>query len=260
MHAGSMKDKVVVIGDGAGNLGGLISRVFAADGAKAIVVHYDNDTARDAAEETIAAARASGAEVLAFHGDLTKVDEIERLFDETTRTFGRVDVAVNATGMAIRKPFIEVSEDDYDSAFAANSKAAFFFMREAGKRLSDGGRLCTIVTSSSDTCRDDCSVYEGSKAPVEHFTRALARELGERGISVTAVAPGPMPGPMDVSSIGDQAGSGAEKDDRTAVVLGKFTRTGLTEPRDVVSLVQYLVTEGRWITGQTIRVNGGHTI
>ncbi|PHV07067.1 short chain dehydrogenase [Janthinobacterium sp. BJB412] len=255
MSASTIQDKVILIGGGAKNLGGAMARHFAANGAAAIVVHYNSTATRAAAEETVAAVKAAGAQALAVQGDLTRVGEVSRLFDEAIGAFGRIDIAINTTGMVIKKPFGEIAEADYDQIFAINSKAAFFFMQEAGKKLSDGGKLCTIVTSLLGAFTGLYSVYAGSKAPVEHFTRAAAKEFGERGISVTAVAPGPMETPF---FYGQETAESAQYN-QTAAALSKFTRTGLTEPQDIVTLVQYLVTDGWWITGQTILANGGYT-
>ncbi|SFM61319.1 SDR family oxidoreductase [Rugamonas rubra] len=255
MSASTIQDKVILIGGGAKNLGGAMARHFAANGAAAIVVHYNSTATRAAAEDTVAAVKAAGAQAMAVQGDLTRVGEVSRLFDEAIGAFGRIDIAINTTGMVIKKPFGEIAEADYDQIFAINSKAAFFFMQEAGKKLSDGGKLCTIVTSLLGAFTGLYSVYAGSKAPVEHFTRAAAKEFGERGISVTAVAPGPMETPF---FYGQETAESAQYN-QTAAALSKFTRTGLTEPQDIVTLVQYLVTDGWWITGQTILANGGYT-
>ncbi|MFZ6861157.1 SDR family oxidoreductase [Undibacterium sp. Ji67W] len=255
MTASTIQDKVIVIGGGAKNLGGAMARHFAANGARAIVVHYNSDSTRGDAEDTVSAIKATGAQAIAVQGDLTKVDQVRRLFDEAIKTFGHIDIAINTTGMVIKKPFGDIAESDYDHIFAINSKAAFFFMQEAGKKLVDGGKLCTIVTSLLGAFTGYYSIYAGSKAPVEHFTRAAAREFGERGISVTAVAPGPMETPF---FYGQETPESAAYN-QTAAALSKFTRTGLTEPQDIVTLVQYLVTDGWWITGQTILANGGYT-
>lgn len=251
----SLKDKVILIGGGAKNLGGGMARHFAANGARAIVVHYNSSATRAAALETVAAVQAAGAKALAVQGDLTQVKEVTRLFDEAIKAFGQIDIAINTTGMVIKKPLGDITESDYDTMFAINSKAAFFFIQEAGKKLVEGGKLCTIVTSLLAAYTGLYSIYAGSKAPVEHFTRAASKEFGERGISVTAVAPGPMETPF---FYGQESAQSAQYN-QTAAALSKFTRTGLTEPQDIVTLVQYLVTDGWWITGQTILANGGYT-
>jgi NAD(P)-dependent dehydrogenase (short-subunit alcohol dehydrogenase family) len=139
----------------------------------------------------VKAAQAAGGDVFAMQGDLTKVSEVARLFDEAMNHYGHVDIGVNTVGKVLKKPFVETTEEEYDSMFAINSKAAYFFIQEAGKRMNDGGKIITILTSLLAAFTGLYSSYAGSKAPVEHFTRAAAKELGPRGISVDNVAPGP---------------------------------------------------------------------
>jgi NAD(P)-dependent dehydrogenase (short-subunit alcohol dehydrogenase family) len=131
----------------------------------------------------------------------------------------------------------------------------FGLIREAGRHLSDGGKLCTIVTSLLGAFTGFYSIYAGAKAPVEHFTRAASKEFGSRGISVTAVAPGP----MDTPFFYGQESKDAVAYHQQAADLSKFTKSGLTTPEDIVPLVRFLVSEGWWITGQTILANGGYT-
>ena len=114
----SIKGKVVIVGGGAKNLGGMISRDMAAQGAAAVTVHYNSPDSKDAADETVAAVEASGAKAIAVQGDLTKPETCAALFDATLAEFGQADIAVNTTGMVIKKPIVEVSESDYDKIFA----------------------------------------------------------------------------------------------------------------------------------------------
>lgn len=251
----TLQDKVVVVGGGAKNLGGLISRDLAGHGAKAIVVHFNSDGTMKAAEETVAAVKALGADAFAIQGDLTKADENRRLFAEAKARFGRVDIAVNTTGMVIKKPILECTEADYDKIFAINSKAAFFFLQEAGRTLENGGKIVTLVSSLLAAYTPFYAIYPGSKAPIEHFTRAASKEFGERGISVNAIGPGP----MDTPFFYGQESKEAVAYHSTAAALSAFTRTGLTHIEDIAPIVRFLVTEGWWITGQCIFANGGYT-
>lgn len=251
----SIKGKTVLIAGGAKNLGGLIARDLAAQGAQEIVVHYNSEASRAAAEETVAAVEAAGAVAYALQGDLTTADAVRALFTNAKEVMGRIDIAINTTGMVIKKPFPDITEEDYDRIFAINSKTAFFFIQEAGKHLSDGGKLTTIVTSLLGAFTGLYSIYAGSKAPVEHFTRAASKEFGARGISVTAIAPGPMETPFFYGQ--ENAESAAYN--QSAADLSKYTKTGLTDPTDIVPLVRFLVSDGWWITGQTILANGGYT-
>ncbi len=249
MIAHTLKDRVVVVGAGAKNLGGLISRTFAAHGAK-IVVHYNSDGTKGAADETVAAVKADGSDAFAVQGDLTKVAEVVRLFDEAVNRFGRVDIAINTVGKVLKKPFVETTEEEYDQMFAINSKAAYFFIQEAGKRISEGtgGKIITIVTSLLAAFTGLYSTYAGAKAPVEHFTRAAAKEFGPRGISVNNVAPGPMDTPFFYP---------AETDQAVAFHKSQSMNGELTKIEDIVPIVKFLTTDGWWITGQTLFANGG---
>ncbi|MBW4594861.1 MAG: SDR family oxidoreductase [Brasilonema angustatum HA4187-MV1] len=250
----SLQGKVAIVGGGAKNLGGLISKMLADQGAK-IVVHYNSVSSKATADQMVATIKAVGSDAFAIQGDLTQVSNVTQLFDAAIQHFGQVDIAINTAGMVIKKPFTEISEQDYDQIFAINAKAAFFFMQEAGKRLTDGGKICTIVTSLLAAFTGYYSIYAGSKAPVEHFTRAASKEFGSRGISVTAVAPGPMETPF---FYGQETTESAAYH-QAAADLSKFTKTGLTDINDIAPLVLFLVTDGWWITGQTIFANGGYT-
>ncbi|TYO91793.1 NAD(P)-dependent dehydrogenase (short-subunit alcohol dehydrogenase family) [Elizabethkingia miricola] len=249
MSKNDLKNKVVLIAGGAKNLGGLLSRDFAAKGAK-LAIHYNSDATKADAEKTLADVQAAGAEAFLFQSDLTKIENITKLFDETVSRFGGVDIAINTVGMVLKKPFTETTEAEYDQMSDINSKVAYFFIQESGKKLNDNGKICTIVTSLLAAYTGLYSTYEGMKAPVEHFTRAASKEFGDRGISVTAVAPGP----MDTPFFYGQESSDAVAYHKSASALG-----GLTDIKDIAPLVEFLVSDGWWITGQTIFANGGYT-
>ena len=249
-----LKNKVVLIGGGAKNLGGLISKTFANEGAK-IIVHYNSNSTKKDAEATVADIKKNGGEAFEIQGDFTKPSEVAKVFAEGKSKFGRIDIAINTVGKVLKKPIIEVSEEDYNSMSDINGKAAYFFLKEAGKNLSDNGKICTIVTSLLSAYTPYYSSYAGTKAPVEHFTRAASFEFGQKGISVTAVGPGPMNTPFFYG----QETKEAVEYHKSAPALAKFSKTGLTDIEDIVPLVKFLVTDGWWITGQTILANGGYT-
>lgn len=150
-------------------MGGLISRDLAAQGARAVAVHYNSESTRSAAEETASAVSAAGATAQLFQADLTSPAAVKKLFDDAEEGLGSIDIAINTTGMVIKKPFPEITEEDYDKIFAINAKTAFFFIQQAGARLSDRGKIVTLVTSLLSAFTGLYSIYAGSKAPVEHF-------------------------------------------------------------------------------------------
>ena len=183
----SIQGKTVLIAGGAKNLGGLIARDLARHGARAVAIHYNSDVTRAAAEETVAALKAAGAQAVAFRADLRRAGAMEALFADVVRAVGRPDIAINTIGKVLKKPFTEITEAEYDDMAEVNAKTAFFFLREAGKHVNDHGRIVTLVTSLLGAFTPFYAAYAGTKAPVEHFTRAAAKEFGARGISVTAV-------------------------------------------------------------------------
>lgn len=250
-----IKDKAVLIAGGAKNLGGLIARDLAQQGARAVAIHYNSDATGAAAQETLAAIRAEGAEAIAFQADLTRASAVEKLFADTKAKFGAIDIAINTTGKVLKKPITLISEAEFDDMFAINAKTAFFFIREAGRHLNDNGKLVTLVTSLLGAFTPFYAAYAGGKAPIEHFTRAAAKEFGQRGISVTAVGPGPMDTPFFYPA----EGADAVAYHRSAAALSPFSKTGLTDIEDIIPLIRFLASDGWWITGQTILANGGYT-
>lgn len=251
----SIKGKTVLIAGGAKNLGGLIARDLAAHGAKAVAIHYNSVSSQADADKTVAAIQAAGAKAIAFQADLTGAKAVEKLFADTIAAVGRPDIAINTVGKVLKKPMVEISEAEYDEMSAVNAKSAFFFLKEAGRHVNDNGKVCTLVTSLLGAFTPFYAAYEGTKAPVEHFTRAASKEFGARGISVTAVGPGPMDTPFFYPA----EGADAVAYHKTAAALSGFSKTGLTDIEDVVPFIRFLVSDGWWITGQTVLINGGYT-
>ncbi len=120
--------------------------------------------------------------------------------------------------------------------------------------MADRGSIVTIVTSLLAAYTDSYAIYPGSKAPVEHFTRAASKEFGARGISVNAIGPGPMNTPFFYG----QETKESTAYNQAAAALGKYSKTGPTDIDDIAPLVRFLVSEGWWISGQTLFANGGY--
>ena len=249
METNILNGKVAIVAGGAKNLGGLISREFAKGGAN-VLVHYHSDSTKDDAEATVKDIQAMGREAVSFQGDLSQPENITAMFDLAKTQFGGIDIAVNTVGKVLRKPIVETTEEEYDTMFDINSKTAYFFIQEAGKQLNDNGKIISIVTSLLAAFTDGYSTYAGGKAPVEHFTRAAAKELSNRGISVTGIGPGPMDTPFFYNQ---------ETPERVEFHKSQGMGNQLTRIEDIVPIVKFLATEGWWITGQTIFANGGYT-
>lgn len=146
MTSHSIEGKVVLIAGGAKNLGGLIARDLAQQGAKAVAIHYNSATSRPDAEATVAAIEAAGAQAVAIQADLTTAAAVEKLFADAIAAVGKPDIAINTVGKVLKKPITEISEAEYDEMSAVNAKTAFFFIKEAGKQVNDNGKLLTLVT------------------------------------------------------------------------------------------------------------------
>src|SRR5699024_8628801 len=186
----SLKDKVIVITGGAKNLGGLLSTEYAKDGAK-LVIHHHDEKSLDDAKDTLSKVEKLGGEATLFSGDLTKVSNIEALFQHAEKTFGKVDIAINTVGKVLKKPIAEKTEEEFDSMADINSKSAYFFIKYAEKSMNNDGKIITLATSLLAAYTGLYSTYAGEKAPVEHYTRAASNEFIARGIYVNAVASSP---------------------------------------------------------------------
>jgi len=245
----NMSGKSAVVAAGAKNLGGLISTTLGRSGVN-VAVHYNSDGSEADADKTVAAVQAAGAKAIKVQGDLTRPANVTALFDAAVEAFGGVDYAINTVGKVLRKPILETTEAEYDSMFDINAKSAYFFLQQAGRRLNDNGSVVTIVTALLGAFTDGYSTYAGSKSPVEHFTRAAAKEFAARGINVNSVAPGPMDTPFFYPQ---------ETPERGEFHKSQAMGNRLTQIEDIAPLVLFLLDGGQWITGQTIFANGGYT-
>jgi NAD(P)-dependent dehydrogenase (short-subunit alcohol dehydrogenase family) len=245
---GSQKNKIAIVTGGSANIGRLFCRSLASDGAN-VVVHYNSPRREKEAADAVAELKAFGVDSIAFQGDLTNNRTITALVDATIKHFGRWDILVNTSGLIVRKPLAETTEEEYDNSFAINAKIPFFLMKEAFTKMADHGRLINIVTTQVAVTAATYSAYAGSKAPVEHFTKAFAKEIGHRGVTVNCIAPGP----QKTSFL-----FGAETEETLAWLKGQTISGDLGDPEDVVPVMRFLAApETRWVTAQTVYVNGG---
>ncbi|KAL5343233.1 hypothetical protein BJX70DRAFT_211483 [Aspergillus crustosus] len=247
----ALAGKVALITGGVKNLGAQIARELAASGASLALHYHSPGSQSDASNlEVELKQKHSSIKVATYQGDLTSAAAVTKLFEDTLSDFGKVDIVVNTVGKVLKKPIIDITEEEYDSMFAINSKTAFFVLKEAAKHVSDEGKIITIVTALLGAFTGYYTSYAGSKAPVEHFTRGVSKELQSRRVSVNNIAPGPMDTPFFYP-----------QESPEAVEYHKSNGLGgrLTEVKDIAPLVRFLATEGSWITGQTIFANGGYT-
>ena len=210
------------------------------------VNHRDTPEQAEAVRTGIEAA---GGAAIVVQADVSRRADVERLFDATVARFGHVDVLVNNAAVAPLRPVAEASEQDIDTVLAVNVKGLLWGCQLAIAHLSDGGRIINISSSTTGLALPGYAIYDMTKGAMEQVTRILAREIGHRGITVNAVAPGA----TETETYRD--GKSAEFL-RTLERMSAFDRLGrVDEIADVVAFVAS--DEARWITGQVIRANGG---
>jgi 3-oxoacyl-[acyl-carrier protein] reductase len=241
-----LQGRVAIVTGAATGIGRAIAVRLAADGAAVAVNHLDTP---GPAEAVRAGIEAAGGTAIVVQADVSRRDEFKRLFAAALERFGHVDVLVNNAAVALLRPVAEASERDIDTVLSVNVKGLLWGCQLAIAHLSDGGRIVNISTSTTGLALPGYAIYDMTKGAMEQVTRILAREIGHRGITVNAVAPGA----TETETYRD--GKSAEFL-RTLERMSAFDRLGrVDEIADVVAFVAS--DEARWITGQVIRANGG---
>lgn len=238
-------DKKVAIVTGASRgIGRAIAEKLAQNGA-AVVINYARSAEK--AQKVVTTIKATGGKALAVQADMSKVEDIRDLFKKTKAHFGRLDILINNAGISTFKPLAEVTEEEFDKIFMLNARGTFFALQEAAQQLEEGGRIINISTAGTIQSAPGAALYTGSKAAVEQFTLSLAKELGERGITVNAVSPGTT----------DTEGLKAPREMVNQWIEATPLKR-LGQPKDIADIVSFLSSEeARWLTGQNIRATGG---
>ncbi len=238
--------KTAIVTGASKGIGAAIARQLAADGFQTIV-NYASSSGE--AAEIVAGIEQAGGRALAVRADIADAQALTALFDRAEAEFGHVDVLVNNAGISKFSPLAEVSDEDFQRQVAVNLTGTFNGMREGAKRMRDGGRIINLSTSIIGHYSPGNGVYAATKAAVEAMTHILAKELGTRGITVNAVAPGPIATELLFKGRSEDLIQRLVSD----IPLG---RLGL--PEDIARIVSFLASaESGWINGQIIRANGG---
>lgn len=243
---GNFENKTVIVTGASRGLGKQIALEFAKKGA-AVVINYSS--AKEEAGKVVNEIKLAGGRAISVQADVSNAADVERLFDEASRQFGKIDIVINNAGVMITKLLQDVSEADFDRQFAINTKSVFLVLKQAVDKLENGGRIVTISSSTSRLMMPGYSVYSATKAAVEQLSKVVAKEVGHRDITVNCVLPGP------INTALFRNGKSTELIDKIAG-LSAFNRIG--EPEDIVPVILFLASkEAQWITGQTIGANGG---
>jgi 3-oxoacyl-[acyl-carrier protein] reductase len=241
----STVNKVVIVTGASRGIGAAVAQSLARAGAK-VIVNYAGS--RAAAEDVVQNIVAGGGQAKAVQADVSKVADVDRLFDEAIATYGRVDVLVNNAGIMIVKPLADTTDDDFTRQFEINVRGVFNTLRAAATRLADNGTIINFSTSVNRPMTPGYSVYTATKSAVEQLSRVFAKEVGKRNINVNSVSPGPTNTELFTN------GKSEELIGRLAA-LSAFNRIG--EPSDIAPVVTFLASDdAKWISGQNIGLNG----
>ncbi|GHE94401.1 3-oxoacyl-ACP reductase [Amycolatopsis deserti] len=241
-----LTDKVALVTGGSRGIGRGIAERLGEEGAR-VVVNYRSDA--DAAAKVVATIENNGGHATAVQADVADPAQVVRLFDAAEEIYGGLDILVANAGIARFAPLAEATDEDFELVFATNTRATFTALREAARRLRDGGRIIVISSGTVVTTRPHSGVYAASKAAGDQLVQAAAKELGPRGITANSVLPGA------TRSDALEAGMSA---DRLAATVAQTPLGRLGEPSDIASVVAFLASaDGGWITGQTIHAGGG---
>jgi 3-oxoacyl-[acyl-carrier protein] reductase len=241
-----LEGKVAIVTGAATGIGKAIAHAFGAAGANVVVNHLD---APDLAEAVVAQISRHGGEALAVAADISSRAQFEALVTAAIARFGRWDVLVNNAGIALVKPFGEVTEDEFDTSFEVNVKGTFHGCQLALERMAEGGTIVNISSSTTGLMLPGYGVYDATKGAIEAMTHVIAKEFGRRGITVNAVSPGATE--TETYRIGKSKEFLA-----TLEAMSAFGRLG--RPEEIAAVVAFLASDrGHWITAQNVRANGG---
>jgi len=250
MKNGKLADKVAVVTGASKGIGAAIAKHLAAEGAS-VVVNYSSS--KTGADKVVAEITSAGGKAVAVQADMAKKADIERLFAEAEKAFGRLDILVNNAGIYEFAPLENVTEELFHKQFNLNVLGPLLAAQTAAKRFdSTGGSIINISSVVSTLGFPNASVYSGTKGAVDAITRALAKELGPRGIRVNAINPGM------VETEGTHSAGIAESEMRRQVeAQTPLGRIG--QPQDIAGAAVFLASsDSSWITGETFVISGGN--
>src|SRR5437773_7833094 len=244
-----LKSKVAVVTGASKGIGASIAKGLAAEGA-AVVVNYASS--KEGADRVVAEIVGKGGKAIAVQGDVSKVSDVKRLFAETKKAFGRLDVLVNNAGIYQFAALGEITEEQFHRQFNTNVLGLILATQEAEKLFgSEGGSIINIGSTASRLTPPTTAVYTATKGAVDAVTHVLAKELGPKKIRVNSINPG-MVETEGVHAAGF-IGSDFQKQLETQTPLGR-----IAQPDDIAPIAVFLAsTDSGWLTGETLLASGG---
>jgi len=243
----SASTKTAIVTGGSRGIGRAISMRLAKDGFAVVLNYLGNE---EQANRTVADIEGMGGQALAVQGDVGIIEDVERMFDTAKESFGGVDVVVNSAGIMPMLPIQDADMDVFDKVINVNLRGTFIVLGQAANHLDRGGRIIALSTSVIAHAYPGYGPYIASKAGVEGLIRVLVNEMRGRGITVNAVAPGP---------IGTDLFLNGKTDEQISRISGMAPlEPRLGTPEEIAAVVSFLAgPDGNWVHGQVLRVNGG---
>ncbi|WP_067697904.1 SDR family oxidoreductase [Nocardia jejuensis] len=246
---GALTGKTALVTGSGRGIGRAIAERLGRDGAQ-VAVHYNGNA--DAAEETVARVEAAGGTAFAISATMGVPGDAEALWTAFDARADGLDILVNNAGTdGIREPIAGTDEESFDRVFAVNTRAPFFVTKLGVERIRDGGRIVNVSTGlTRGAYAPNLLAYTMTKGAIDVLTSVLAKELGPRGITVNAVAPGAIDTDMNADWL--------RTDDGWAATAARSPLARVGTPPDVADIVGFLASEdSRWVTGQWIDATGG---
>ncbi|KAK1957297.1 short chain dehydrogenase [Colletotrichum sublineola] len=242
----SLQDKVVLVTGGSKGIGRAIAIGAAAQGAKVVINYSRDSSAADEVVKTIGSDRA-----ISVRADNSNTSDLQRLVDTTVSHFGRIDVLIPNAAIMYMRTVENTSEEDFDAMFNTNVKGPYFLVQKSLPHMTEGGRIIFLSSTVLVTSNlpPPYLLYASTKGSIEQMTKYMAKDLASKGITINAIAPGP---------IGTELFYKGKTDEmiQRASASSPFNRLGT--PEEVASVALFLSSkESSWVTGQIIRVNGG---
>jgi 3-oxoacyl-[acyl-carrier protein] reductase len=244
-----LQDKVAIVTGASKGIGASVAKHLAAEGAS-VIVNYSSS--KEDADRVVAEINRNGGKAVAIQANMTNQGDIERLFSEARKAFGKLDILINNAGVYEFSPLENITREHFYKMFDLNVLGLILASKEAAKYFGpSGGSIVNISSVASTAGLPNLAVYNATKASVDAVTKTLGRELGSRKIRVNSINPG-----MIETEGTHNAGiieSDFRKETESATPLGR-----IGNPKDIAPAVVFLVSDdASWITGETLFISGG---
>jgi meso-butanediol dehydrogenase/(S,S)-butanediol dehydrogenase/diacetyl reductase len=246
--------KVAVITGAGQGIGRAVAHRLASDGYAVAIIDINAETLEVVKKEI----ESEGGQALALQADLTKMEDVQNVIGRAA-AWGELSILVNNAGRVIISPFLEISENEWDSIMTLNLKTVFFAIQSAAKHMQNGGRIVNLSSISGRSGRSDQAHYAAAKCAVISLTQSAALAFAAQGITVNAVCPGVVDTPMTVGIHEIRANTlGITPEESLARMIAKIPLGRLEKTDDVAAAISFLCSpDAAYITGQSLNVDGG---